>query len=131
MKKLAQFFFLFFFCCFFKQAGYSQFGYGKPMDYGKPSDFMTDAIRSSEAQSELQRRYDNNYSKISNAINNIRFKINQLQYDYEKKERIRGRFDKYVSSVNINGNTLLSNSQTNYVINDLYDAINSILREEN
>lgn len=98
--------------------------------YGEPVNYMRDAQLSGETQMELQRRYDYNFSRISNAINDINFKITNLNCNREVRNKIINRFNNVINNIKNSKINYTSNSQTTQAVNYLYDSINTILREE-
>ncbi|MDI9310797.1 MAG: hypothetical protein QM535_11325 [Limnohabitans sp.] len=139
MKKLIVFLLVIFSNCIYAQFGvrsseneYDVYVIKKSESnlYGEPVNYLRDAQLSGETQMELQRRYDYNFSRISNAINDLNFKITNLNCDRERKNRIINRFNSIIDYLKKNRINYTSNTQTTQTINYLYDSINTILREE-
>ena len=92
----------------------------------------TDLARySGGIQSQMQSKYDSNYEKISNEINFIKQKINELPYDYNTKKKILTKFiNVCLKNVDNSGIDLTSNTDTTKAINYMYSSVNGYIDEE-
>lgn len=81
------------------------------------------------ALSILQDRYDNNVQQVQNNINNISQKIDELDVTNYEREQIRNAFAKLIAE-NLSGQKFnySSASETNRIINWLYDSTNRIIK---
>ncbi|WP_428225186.1 hypothetical protein [Flavobacterium sp.] len=125
--------------------GYSQYGYGgsnnnttniyivetpKPNPYGTAVDYTRDAYESGRTQSELQKKYNYNYERFSNAFNDISNKIYALNINREAKDRIIRRWNIYVDKIKSTKINFVSNSEVTDYINHSYNQINKVIYEE-
>ncbi|SDF50917.1 hypothetical protein [Epilithonimonas hungarica] len=97
----------------------------QPYQYREPA--KVDLNSTFNAASTLQNRYDNNTQLVQNTINIIDSKINNLDISENDKNIIHNSFSKAISK-NLNGQNFnySSSSETNRIINWLYDTINTI-----
>ena len=81
------------------------------------------------ALSILQDRYDNNVQQVQNNINNLSNKIDELNVTDSEKEQIRNAFAKLIAE-NLSGQRFnySSASETNRIINWLYESTNKIIK---
>lgn len=92
----------------------------------------TDLARySGGIQSQMQSKYDINYEKISNEINFIKQKINELPFDYNTKKKILNKFiNVCIKNVDNSGINLTSNTDTTKAIDYMYSSVNGYIDEE-
>ncbi len=81
-------------------------------------------------QEKMQARYDANYKKITNEINHIKQKINDLPFDYNTRKNILTRFvHECLKNVDNSGINMTSNSDVTKAINYIYDCVNSYIND--
>lgn len=92
----------------------------------------TDLARySGGIQSQMQSKYDSNYEKISNEINFIKQKINELPLEYNTKKKILNKFiNVCIKNVDNSGINLTSNTDTTKAIDYMYSSVNGYIDEE-
>ncbi len=95
--------------------------------YQKPA--KVDLSPTLNALSILQDRYDNNVQQVQNNINNLSNKIDELNVTDSEKEQIRNAFAKLIAE-NLSGQRFnySSASETNRIINWLYESTNKIIK---
>jgi C-terminal processing protease CtpA/Prc len=99
--------------------------YGTTPSYGETIKYIGDI------QSQMQSKYDSNYEKISNEINFIKQKINELPFDYNTKKKILTKFiNVCLKNVDNSGIDLTSNTDTTKAINYMYSSVNGYIDEE-
>lgn len=81
-------------------------------------------------QSQLQKRYDYNYERLSNAFNDISNQIYKLNVSKEIKDRIINRWNLHVDNVNSIKINFTRNSEVTDIINFSYNLVNRIIYEE-
>jgi hypothetical protein len=98
--------------------------YGTTPSYGETIKYIGDI------QSQMQSKYDSNYEKISNEINFIKQKINELPFDYNTKKKILTKFiNVCLKNVDNSGIDLTSNTDTTKAINYMYSSVNRYIDE--
>ncbi len=81
-------------------------------------------------QEKMQGRYDANYQKLTNEINHIKQKINDLPFDYNTRKNILSRFVyECLKNVDNSGINMTSNSDVTKAINYIYDSVNSYIND--
>ena len=109
---------------------FAQYGQGGTINYGKPIDYTTDSKESGKTQTEMQRKYEYNYERYSNAFIQIENNIYSLNVSKEIKDRILERWRKVSNYLKSNPPNFISNSQVTADINLAYQCINKIIYEE-
>lgn len=123
---------------------YSQFGVGnsnntydvyiiekpKQNPYGNSVDYTRDAYESGRTQAALQKRYDYNYERLSNAINDIGSKLYALNINRDAKNRLINRWNVYINKMRTWKINYTSTSEVTNIINSTYDQVNKAIYEE-
>ncbi len=93
------------------------------------SDFARDM---GNMQSQAQRKYDYNHSRISNAMNNISDQIYNLNYPTILRENIIYGWKQVINEIEScsGGNTLLSNSSVTKIISVMTSSANEVISNE-
>ncbi len=97
----------------------------QPYQYSAPA--QVDISPLGDAASVLQGRYDSNSQKIMNAVNVIKKQINELDISESQRTLITTTFFKHFADNQRNFN-LNSTSETNGIVNWLFDSANKIIR---
>lgn len=102
----------------------------KENPYGAPISLTNMARENAYVQSQLQKRYDYNYERLSNAFNDISNQIYKLNVSKEIKDRIINRWNLHVDNVNSIKINFTRNSEVTDIINFSYNLVNRIIYEE-
>lgn len=104
--------------------------YQKPTSYGSPVSTLDVATETVNVQSQLQQRYNYNYERLSNTLNEISSQIYSLNVNREIKDKIITRWNRVINTLKSRQINFTSNSQVTNYINLCYEAINKIIYEE-
>jgi len=104
--------------------------YQKPTTYRNPISTLDVARETSNVQSQLQQRYNYNYERFSNTLNEINSQIYSLNVNREIKDRIINRWNRAINAIDTKQINFTSNSQVTNYINVFYELINKIIHEE-
>lgn len=99
----------------------------------KPTDrYLDEAIRAGKTQDAMQKRYDNNMSKIQQSISHIKNELAKLNYPQTLKDNIDYGWNQVTTEFTncIGGNTILSNSAVTNLINLMTSSINQVISNE-
>mgnify|MGYP003609018382 CR=1 FL=1 len=103
--------------------------YGRqPYQYQSPQSVDISAL--GNAATTLQNRYNNNVDEVQSNVNRLSRHINNLDITEDQRERIFTRFKKLLASLQQQSINYSSTSETNSVINWLYDSVNKIIKSE-
>ncbi|AYZ34883.1 hypothetical protein EGY07_04530 [Chryseobacterium indologenes] len=119
MKKIV---FTFSFICI---SAYSYSQYRQPTQYRDPQQLDISGL--GNAMTTKQNRYNNNVSKVQNAVNKIADYLRNLDISDERKQRLFSAFDtkcmKQMPDINYS-----SDLQSDQLIKFLYDCVNYQLK---
>ena len=98
-------------------------------DYN-PTSTVETARYIGKIQGKMQAKYDVNYQKMTNKINHIKQKINDLPFDYNTRKNILSRFNyECLKNIENSGIDMTSNTDVIRAIDYMYNSVNSFIND--